>query len=80
MTYKEETYVLDTLKELQERIRDMPIEKLFKETHENNIMLRQICKVINHYLRNHNQENENDFGRNILANMVSNIIGFKDKI
>ena len=28
MTYKEETYVLDTLKELKEKIRDMPIEQL----------------------------------------------------
>ena len=34
MTYKEESYVLDTLKELQEKIRDMPIEQLIKETHE----------------------------------------------
>jgi hypothetical protein len=42
MTYKEESYVLDTLKELQEKIRDMPIEQLIKETHENNIMLRRI--------------------------------------
>lgn len=47
MTYKEETYVLDTLKELKERIRDMPIEQLVRETHENNIMLKQIIKVIN---------------------------------
>jgi hypothetical protein len=28
MTYEEETYVLDTLIELQEKIRDMPIEQL----------------------------------------------------
>lgn len=34
MTYKEESYVLDTLKELQEKIRDMPIERLIKETHD----------------------------------------------
>lgn len=70
MTKKEENYVLDLL----ERIRD--------ETHENNIMLKQICKVINVYLKNHNIENENDFNRNILANMISNVInvkGFKIK-
>lgn len=72
MTYKEESYVLDTLKELQEKIRDMPIEQLVKETHENNIMLKQIIKVINTWLSHHNQENENDFERNILANLISN--------
>ena len=77
MTYKEESYVLDTLKELQEKIRDMPIEQLIKETHENNIMLKQIIKVINTWLSHHNQENSDDFDRNVLANLVSNIIGFK---
>ena len=59
MTYKEETYVLDTLKELQEKIRDMPIEQLIRETHENNIMLRQIIKVINTWIKHHPQENAN---------------------
>ena len=59
MTYKEETYVLDTLKELQEKIRDMPIEQLIRETHENNIMLRQIIKVINTWIKHHSQENAN---------------------
>lgn len=76
MTYKEETYVLDTLKELQEKIRDMPIEQLIKETHENNVMLRQIIKVINTWLSHHNQENSNDFDRNVLANFVSNMFDF----
>lgn len=50
MTYEEETYVLDTLKELQEKIRDIPIEQLIRETHENNIMLKQIIKVINTWI------------------------------
>lgn len=76
MTYKEETYVLDTLKELQEKIRDMPVEQLIKETHENNVMLRQIIKVINTWLSHHNQENNNDFDRNVLANFVSNMFDF----
>ena len=76
MTYKEETYVLDTLKELQERIRDMPIEQLVRETHENNIMLKQIIKVINTWFSHHNQENSNDFERNVMANLVSNIFDF----
>lgn len=76
MTYKEESYVLDTLKELQERIRDIPIEQLVRETHENNIMLKQIIKSINTWFSHHNQENENDFDRNVLANIVSSIFKF----
>ena len=76
MTYKEESYVLDTLKELQERIRDMPVEQLVRETHENNIMLKQIIKVINTWFSHHNQENSNDFERNVMANLVSNIFDF----
>ena len=76
MTYEEESYVLDTIKELQEKIRNMPIEQLIRETHENNIMLRQIIKVINTWFSHHNQENENDFERNIMANLVSNIFDF----
>ena len=76
MTYKEESYVLDTLKELQEKIRDMPLEQLIRETHENNIMLKQIIKVINTWLSHHNQENSNDFDRNVLANFVSNMFDF----
>ena len=47
MTYDEESYVLDTLKEIQETIRSPEFKQLIKETHENNIMLRQIIKVIN---------------------------------
>ena len=76
MTYTEESYILDTLKELKERIRDMPVEQLVRETHENNIMLKQIIKVINTWFAHHNQENENDFDRNVLANMISSIIDF----
>lgn len=78
MSYSEETYVLDTLKELQEKIRDMPnLELLAKEVHENNIMLKQIIKVINTWFAHHNQENDNDFDRNVMANLVSNIFKFK---
>ena len=73
MTYKEESYVLDTLKELQEKIRDMPIEQLIREIHENNIMLRQIIKVINTWISHHQQENANDFNMNVIANLISNV-------
>ncbi len=45
--------------------------KLIEEVHENNIMLHQICDVINMYLSRHHQENEDDFNRNILANLIS---------
>ena len=72
MKYKEESYVLDTLKEIQDFIRSPVIEQLIKETHENNIMLKGIVKAINTYVSHHNNENNADFMRNILANLISN--------
>jgi hypothetical protein len=57
--------------ELQEKIRAMPIEQLVRETHENNIMLKQIIKVINTYIAHHPQENANDFNMNVIANLIS---------
>ena len=71
MTHKEESYVLDTLLEIQDTIRSPTFKQLIKETHENNIMLKQIVKVLNTYLARHHQENEDDFMRNVLANLVS---------
>ena len=50
------------------------LEQIRKETHENNMMLRQIVKVINTYIARHHQENEEDFGRNVLANLISSTI------
>ena len=76
MKYKEESYVLDTLKEIQETIRSPEFKQLIKETHENNIMLRQIIKVINTWFAHNNKENDNDFNRNVMANLVSNIFDF----
>ena len=38
---------------------------------ENNIMLHQICDVINVYMSRHNDENNEDFIRNVLANLIS---------
>ena len=76
MTYKEETYVLDTLKEIQETIRSPEFKQLIKETHENNIMLRQIIKVINTWFTHHNQENDNDFNMNVIANLISSGLDF----
>lgn len=48
------------------------LEQIRKETHENNIMLKQIIKVINTFILSQNKENLNDFGRNVLANLISN--------
>lgn len=62
MSYEEESYVLES------------IEQIKKETHENNVMLKQIIQVINTYLARHHQENEEDFGRNVLANLISSTI------
>lgn len=76
MTYEEESYVLDTLIEIQETIRSPEFKQLIRETHENNIMLRQIIKVINTWIRHHPQENVNDFNMNVMANLVSNIFDF----
>ena len=76
MTYKEETYVLDTLKEIQETIRSPEFKQLIRETHENNIMLRQIIKVINTWIKHHPQENVNDFNMNVIANLISSKLDF----
>lgn len=49
-------------------------ENIREEVHENNVMLRQICHVINIHLARYHQENDEDFDRNVLANMISNIL------
>ena len=73
MIYEEESYVLDTLKEIQDTIRSPTFAQLVKETHENNIMLKQIIRVINTWIRHHPQENDNDFNMNVIANLISNV-------
>lgn len=62
MSRKEEKLVFEMLAQIR------------YETHQNNLMLRDICEVINAYLANHNSENEDDFGRNLLANLISSSI------
>ena len=76
MTYKEETFVLNTLKEIKELVRSPTFKQLIKETHENNIMLRQIIKVINTWIKHHPQENANDFNMNVIANLISSGLDF----
>ena len=62
MTYDEESYLLDSITQIK------------AEVHHNNQMLSQLCSVVNMYLANHHQENEDDFGRNVLANLISNVL------
>jgi hypothetical protein len=65
MTYKEEQFILDSIKQIKE------------EVHLNNLMLCDICEVINTWLSHHHQENEDDFGRNVLANLISGLVDTK---
>ena len=64
MTIEEESYIIDSIKQIK------------KETH-NNIMLKQIIQYLNHQTMFAEQENMNDFGRNVLANLISNIGSFR---
>ncbi len=74
MTYKEETFVLNTLKELRDFIRSPNYKQLCRETHENNLMLKKLLAIEYARLRNYNKENEEDFGRNVIANALSETI------
>jgi hypothetical protein len=59
MMTRKEKYILDA------------IDGIRQDVYENNMMLRQICQVVNTHLARHHQENEDDFIRNILANLIS---------
>ena len=65
MTYDEESYILDSITQIK------------AEVHQNNLMLRDLCNAVNVYLANHTRENENDFGRNVLANLISGLSELK---
>ena len=62
MTYKEESYVLDNIKQIA------------KETHENNIMLQHICSYINRVLSTREHDEQNAFEQNVVANLVSELL------
>ena len=47
------------------------LDKLIKLEQENNRMLKEIIKYINYTIVKAHEENVDDFGRNVLANMVS---------
>ena len=61
----------------QERGLIEALDDIYSEVHENNVMLHQLCQVVNTYLSRHHVENEDDFNRNVLANLVSNIFDGK---
>ena len=65
MTYREEIYLLNTVKELK------------KTVDENNKMLKQIIGYINYINSKADSENSDDFGRNVLANLLSECITSK---
>ena len=69
MTEEAENYILEILEELQDKVKDISIEQLVRETHENNIMLRQIIQYINMTIKNSQNEEMQDFMRNVLADM-----------
>ena len=62
MTYDEEDYLLDSIAQVKQ------------EVHQNNLMLQDLCTVVNTWLSHHHQENEDDFMRNIAANLLSQFI------
>ena len=66
MTYKEETYVLKSIRKIRDQTEEN--NKLLKE---NNILLKQLCNYFAHIAANTDNENMNDFGRNIIANLIS---------
>lgn len=47
-------------------------KELLRLTKENNFMLKQMYGYLSHHIANINQENMDDFIRNILANVISN--------
>ena len=60
------------------------LEKLIEENnslrqqvYQNSCMLKEIIKYINHTILTANQENINDFGRNVMANLLSSMMVFK---
>lgn len=62
MTRRDEEYLFDS------------IDQIMAETHENRVMLKQIISVLNYWLSHASQENDHDFGRNVLANLISNLV------
>ena len=47
-------------------------KELLRLTRENNFILKQIYGYLSYHISNANQENIDDFFRNIIANVISN--------
>lgn len=43
----------------------------------NNQMLKWIVNILNYHIAHANEENDNDFGRNVLANLISNVVDLR---
>lgn len=67
MTKRDEDYIFNTIEDIVDITKEN--NRLLKE---NNIMLKEIIEVFRYYITHANQENEHDFGRNVLANLISN--------
>jgi hypothetical protein len=50
------------------------IDELLEITYNNNSMLKEIIKYINYINSNAENENNNDFIRNVIANVVSSTL------
>lgn len=50
------------------------IDELLEITYDNNRMLKEIIKYINYINSNAENENNNDFIRNVIANVVSSTL------
>lgn len=50
------------------------IDELLEITYDNNRMLKEIVKYINYINSNAENENNNDFIRNVIANVVSSTL------
>ena len=66
-------YIISTLKRIRADTKEN--NRLLKENNsllrENNRILRQLYKYFSNVAAHANQENINDFGRNVLANIIS---------
>ena len=65
MDKRDEEYLLRTTYENNRLLKD------------NNKMLKQIINVLNYYITHAQEENDNDFNRNIIANMISNLVDLR---
>ena len=56
------------------------IDELLDVTYDNNRMLKYIVKCINAHMYNAENENTNDFMRNVIANLISGRISLNRQL